>query len=339
MQEEQKGRYFAGFRRFGLASWIRSHRLYFIDMYNAYGVYKRGFFFAKPDAIPDYYDYSAASADGEITREVTLNKNAVRRLVTLDERKIYRQAKKKHESAYTPAEKAVVLKIDNIKKTYVYDEKNPSRLRANFEKDNYLLELDLFGYCLQDWNRVAIDGASKTQVPYIRRFHRDDMWELYQPMNAEPRARFAKILTWSQKDWEFAVKDFGRGAFHPYSKKWADYAFISEKGLFNYDAATFKTTLSPDQLAFDREGLKALHKMIYWGRRNYWDEQGQNLLTSSGIVNPYPTLSVEGLWEFISAVAKRAIKESENVEKSLHQLQMEYAYLEQVKKGGGEPGG
>ena len=331
--EDEKGRYFAGFRRFGLASWIRSYRLYFLDMYNAYGVYKRGFFFAKPDAIPDYYDYSAVSSDGDITRDVTINKSAVRRLVTLEERRIYREAIKKNETSRTTLERNAVEKINRIKKTQFFDEENPNRLRANFETGNYLLELDLFGYCLKDWNNIAIDGASKTQVPYIRRFHREDMWELYQPMDAEPRARFSKILTWSLKDWEFGVLDFGRGSFHPFSKKWADYAFITEKGFMDYSTATFKTPLNRDQLAFDREGLKAPHKMAYWGRRNYWDEQGQNLLTSSGIVNPYPALSVEGLWEFITAVAKRSIKDPKELEK-LMLFQMEYEYLEKAKKGG-----
>ncbi|MBI2658651.1 hypothetical protein HYX05_00930 [Candidatus Woesearchaeota archaeon] len=326
LEEEGKGRYHAGFKRFGLASWIRSYYLYFIDMYNMYGTYKRGFFFAKPDAVPDYYDYTTTSNNRGITRDITINKNKVIRAISLEERRIYKSALNKKETDRTPVENLAVEKVNKYKKQYL-------KLRRNFEKDNYLLELDIFGYCLQDWNAVAVDGATKMQVNYIRRYHREDMWELYQPMDVEPRARFSTMLSWSLKDWEYAARDFARGSFHPFSKRWADYSFIPLKGLMDYSKATFKSPLNPDELGFDREAMKNSHDLGYWGRKYYWDEKGQNLLTSTGIVNPYPALSVEGLWEFVTNVAKRKIKEPQEAEKFVHTFQMEFELLEKLKKG------
>lgn len=334
--DDYYARYKKGLRRFGAANYLRSHRLYFIDMYNQQGEYKRGYFFAKPDSIPDYYDYDVIAQDDTIYRGIKRKVKTTSRVnipdlsITPEERKMFRRLSNKKYK--TPDEVALIRKVEAIKKRYEDG-------KLNYEQGtDYLLELDLFGYCLSDINAVEVDGTTKQRVQYIKKYHREDMWEIYQPAEVRPKARFSTIFEWSARDWEFYVDDLGRGWFHPYSKRLSDYEFITKEGFLDYSKATFKGPAVRGATAFDWEGLKSMNKFVYWGRNRYYDPQGLNLSSTTGIVNPYPTISLQGLWGFIGYVASRKIKDTALANRYLKELEMEFERLEKIQIEGGEGG-
>ena len=61
-------RYKTSVERFKVVNLVRAYRLYFLDMYNMYGKYTRGYGFAKLNAKPDYYTYN--KSDNDITKSI-----------------------------------------------------------------------------------------------------------------------------------------------------------------------------------------------------------------------------------------------------------------------------
>jgi len=328
--QEVKDRYKSGFERFGRTNVLRSYRRYFLDMYNMYGKYERGYHFAKEDAIPDFYDYEIEKDDGIIKKIKIKDKVYPKDLptLTLDERRSLMHVQFKNKRHLKTEELELIEKVERYRNFY----KNN---KFNFEKDGiHLLETTLFGKCLTDRNSIAIDGFPKDKVPYIRFYPPGEMWELYRPVKKGDPIRFNVMFGWASKDWDFAQDDMGKGTYHFFSKKISDYNFIDEEGLLDYSKATFKGPKPLAETAFDLEGLKTLHQFNYWGRRNYYDEQGMNLQTPVGIVNPYPTITLLGLWMFIRSVVKRKVLEPEAQKKFLQEFQMQYEQLDKIEKGG-----
>ena len=60
--------------------------------------------------------------------------------------------------------------------------------------------------------------------------------------------------------------------------------------------------------AFDLEALKYSGKMVYWGRKNYWDNQP---VMDPNAGNPYPTLSTIGLSRVITEIIRKIDGDSE----------------------------
>lgn len=280
-------RYISAVIRFKIVNLLKTYRAYFIDMYNMYGEYLRGYWFAKPDAKPDYYTYKIKEDNG------------VQRWIDW----------KSVEKAGTEKEKV---------KNY----------EAGKEKEGLLVELNIYGYSTSDINAIQIE---RKNLQYIRRYKKNDITFLhFDPKFV--KARFVQILEYSHKDYEFYVQDMERGIYHPYSKSIADYSILSQlqkTGVYSYmkfSDATFKKELSVEDIAFDREALKNPSQFIYWGRKNYYDMELQSLRMDPK--NPYPTVSLLGLWEFIKEVAVKRVKEPEIAKKFLNEIKSGYGELE-----------
>ena len=69
---ENFNRYTTTVRRFKAVNLIESTWYYFLDMYNLYGQYKRGWRFAKKDTLPDLYTYPPPTGDG-LVRKIDFN--------------------------------------------------------------------------------------------------------------------------------------------------------------------------------------------------------------------------------------------------------------------------
>lgn len=281
-------RYIPAVRRFRVVNLIKVKWYYFLDMYNLYGEYKRGYRFAKFDTKPYLYTYRIKpSSQNDVMWEIDWN---------------------------------------SVQKA------GTATAAPNFEPGtHYLIELDIYGYSTSDINTIQIE---KRNLQYIRKWNRSDIGYLhkhYDPkLNLNEIPRFAEVVDLAHKDWEWFIQDIERGIYHPYSKRIDDYTELIAKGYMNFDAATFKSLLTLEQTAFDREGLKNTGRFIYWGRKNYYDETRESLRYEP--VNPFPTISMQGLWGFISTVAAKRVKEPEMAKKYLDEIKMGYRDID-IKPG------
>ena len=281
-------RYIPAVRRYRVVNLIKARWYYFLDMYNLYGEYKRGYRFAKFDTKPDLCTYRIKpSSQNDVMWEIDWN--SVRKIST-------------------------------------------ATAAPNFEAGtNYLIEVDMYGYSTSDINTIQIE---KRNLPHIRKWKMSDIGYLhkhYDPnLNLNEIPRFAEVVELAHKDWEWFIQDIEKGIYHPYSKRIDDYTELIAKGYMNFDAATFKSLLTSEQTAFDREGLKNTGRFIYWGRKNYYDEIRESLRYEP--VNPFPTISMQGLWDFISTVATKRVKEQEIAKRFLDEIKMSYRDID-IKPG------
>ncbi|MEK6983948.1 MAG: hypothetical protein AABX33_05220 [Nanoarchaeota archaeon] len=191
-----------------------------------------------------------------------------------------------------------------------------------------LVEVNLFGYAVSDINAIQTERKNpEVNGKFrVRRFKKEDLTLFH----LDTRGKFSQILTFSESDWDFNVQDMQKGVYHPYSRTTEDYAAIMEKkGRLDFENARFSSLLKENQTAFDREALKQPDKFVYWGRKHYYDESVDSPRFNPA--NPYPTVSLEGLWNFISTVAKQHSKEAEQIRKYLNDyFRMQSEFLEQT---------
>src|SRR3989338_7811918 len=285
-------------KRFKVVNYVKATNLFFLDMYNMYGQYVRGYNFAKRDAKPDYYNYALEPGnDGDNGIQRSIDWNLV----------VYHHSETGNVINYEPG-------------------------------TNYLVETDYYGYSTSDINAIQI---GRVNLPYIRRYKKKDIGHLHMRLEDRPAGQpplFSEVLELTHKDWEYARRDMEQGIFHPFSRGIADYEIISTlfgspiASYMNFSKATFKKELTIKETAFDREALKNPCKFIYWGKKQYYHDQPDSLLADPK--NPYPTLSILGLWEFIRLIADKRVKEPELAERFLTQyFQMQYEFIERSKEG------
>jgi hypothetical protein len=191
----------------------------------------------------------------------------------------------------------------------------------NYEpKRHDLIEVDIYGYSTTDINKIQID---RQDIPRIRKWKKSDITYLNEEPARNPK--FNEILDFATKDWEYWVDDITKGSFHPYSKDIVDYTALLSVGNFNVRSATFKRILDRQRMAFDLEAIK-FQKFIYWGRKNYYDSD----ISSMGYPpkNPYPAVSLKGLWAYIEKFATEGIDETDEVKKYLQYFKMAYPDVE-----------
>ncbi len=292
---QQYNRYKTAIERFKVVNRIRAYRNYFIDMYNLYGQYARGYGFAALHAKPQYWSVKLKTGnEGD---------NGVQRYIDWKS--------KRHLTTET-------RDIENLE-----------------PGTHNLVEVNLFGFSTSDINAIQIErrNADRADGSYtIRRYKKDDIVYLHLDPEYE-RPKFATILEFSLRDWQFYVEDMEIGHYHPYSKRAADYSGEIGKGYINFDAVKPERELRINDIAFDREALKNPSQFIYWGRKHYYDPGRESLRYEP--VNPYPTLSMIGLWQFIKDVSEKLIKEP-GVAKSFYDnyFKMRYDDLEKTPTGG-----
>lgn len=282
METVYNTRYKASVEKFKVANLLRAYRLWFLDMYNLYGEYKRGYGFAKLGTIPRLCTY-----------EIKGDKN---------------QREKVQEE----------INWDSVIEVGIGE--GLFGEPAGYEPGtNLLVEVDLYGYAVSDINAIQIE---KRGLRHIRKFKREDIVYLHKPVfetnggvhYPAGNPKFSELMNWSYRDWSFFVDDYERGIFHPYSKSISDYNVIATLpnlrgerspvyGYMRFSAAIFKKQLSLDETGFDREALRNPGKFVYWGRKHYWGNDRTSLRLFP--VNPYPVASMKGLWDFINMVAKR----------------------------------
>lgn len=272
-------RYLSGIGRY--KGWLitRANNLFFHDMLNMYGAYQRGYFFPKPGANLDRYSYKLKNPDPEdqgktVTREIDWD--SLQKIAENVDETIYEEGGTKGE----------------------------------------LLELNLYGWCISDINAIQIEEKN---LPYIRRFkvgyidnngkYKSDVSELH--LEDPANARFEHILTFSEKDWDFATKDMATGMFHPLTRRIDDYNQYFNLGYEKFSAAPFIKPMLMSEIGFDREALKIPHTVNFWGRKKYFEDtpNGPRLYPA----NPYPAISLKGLWDF---VYKYSIASSGNEERT-----------------------
>ncbi len=273
-------RYLSGIGRYKGLLVTRANRQLFGDMLNMYGTYKRGYLFAKPDALAEHYSYV----------------NAIENVPAED---------RSH---------TVKISID-LTKVEKIAEGIPNEYKEEPHGEE-LLELNIYGFSISDINKIEVEGIN---LHYIRRFrvgyidnnrtlrngqrnpdfgkYKSDVSELH--VGAAGDARFERVLTFSEKDWEYATKDMFAGVFHPMSRRVDNYQrhfdIIHEK----LSTAPFDRPLNMGEVAFDREALKISHALNYWGRKKYFDQSADGSEIRENPANPYPAISVKGLWDFI----------------------------------------
>lgn len=322
------GKYETAIRRYKAVSKIRAIRLRFLDMYNLFGKITRGYFFAKLHAKPDYYTYDL-KADSK-------------------------KSKVLHKS------------IDWSKAKHHHTE---TAQVTNFEEgsNEYLLEVDMFGYCVKDINAIQIE---KKNIPYIRRFKKDDRvflpkptidWDILKDPRLDENAPgisdaekirrkqvkddltkdakrgvvFSDILEFSSIEWSFFLRDMEKGQFHPFSKTVVDYEQLIKAVHIDLtkDKVTFKGLLDQDKdLAFDREALRDPGTFVYWGKDKYFAMSPDSLKKFPA--NPYPMASILGIWSFINQYSSRLAGDLQTTERFLEEyFKMEYPDLGKVGRG------
>ena len=235
-------RYLSGIGRYKGLLVTRANKLAFWDLLNMYGTYKRGYLFAKPEALAEHYSYNQAieqpsqeDVGHTVTRSIDFTK---------------------------------VVKI-------------PGLFRNEYKEDpngEELLELNIYGFSITDINKIRVEGIN---LPYIRRFrvgyidtadekYKSDVSELHVTSNMD--ARFQHVLTFSEKDWEYATKDMLDGFFHPLSRRVEDYQRHFNISYEKFSTAQFNRPIGMGEVAFDREALKIPHALNYWGRKKYFDQ-------------------------------------------------------------------
>ncbi|MBI2647199.1 hypothetical protein HYW99_01870 [Candidatus Woesearchaeota archaeon] len=295
IKEDRYNKYLTAVSRYKSVNFIRAKRLYFYDMYNFYGEYTRGYFFAKVNAKPDICKYEFGD-------------NGVQRSIKW--------------KTVEPIARQVDLGPN-------YEEGRPPGTE-------YLVELNLYGYSVSDINTIQIERKDPVYrgIKGIRKYRREDMQFLHLPPIREGRGdgRVSKLFTWASYDWKSGVEDMETGKFHPLSRKVPDYEAVIKKQYEVFSAvsaAPLEHELSTEETAFDREALKNPGKFVYWGRKTYFTDDPVN--PRKPPVNPYPTLSLKGLWEFIKTYSKRVAGDEHKTEEILEKyFKMEY---EDVEKG------
>ncbi len=286
--------------RFKIYNLYYAYRLYFLDMYNMYGQYVRGFCFARKDAVPFLYEVEIVEGSD----------NGIQKTIN------WESATKRGSSAP------------------IASEPGSGGLRV---------EVNLFGYVVSDINKIQILGEPPQANGnfFVRRYRKEDIVFTYSD-----QAKFSEIVTWSYNDWKFDVEDMKKGIWHPYSRSMADYGPIIGKGYLKFDARrwkyllldapTFKKLLHPrNDTAFDREALKNPGFFKYWGRKDYFDPSPASPLNKPA--NPYPTISIDGLWDFIIRVAMKHSDNTDLVKDTLNNyFRMQYEELKFVTSEKGE---
>src|SRR3989338_949639 len=287
--EDRYKRYHASVRRFRVVNLIRAQWTLFLDMYNLYGKYKRGYRFAKYGTKPDIYKYEVKDPSLNLPLWEINWKDSVKKIGT--------------------AETA-----------------------PNFEPGTeYLIEVDIYGYSTSDINAIQIE---KKSLPYIRKWKNSDIGYLHMPDSKGPR--FSEVLDLAAKDWGWFVEDIEKGNYHPYSRRIQDYdTDLVSKGYMNFKAARFNDLLDVDQIAFDLEGIKNPGEFVYWGKKNYYDKTRESLRSEP--VNPYPAISLKGLWSFINLVTFKRVKEPDLARTYMDYMKLQYRNLE--KPTGQQKGG
>lgn len=293
-------RYESAVRRFAVCNLVRAHRLWFLDMYNMYGEYERGYGFAKLNAKPEYWEYEASD-------------NGVQKSINFETAR------------------------------YIRTERGDA---TNLEPGtNFLVEVNLYGYSTSDINAIQIE---RKNLKYIRRYKKEDIVFFHLPAFKTATGwqfpydvpRFNKLLGLAHNDWAFFLADVEKGIYHPYSRSTADYHIIAKPlgikipSYMNFKKAKFKSLLTIEEIAFDREALKEPGEFIYWGRKSYWHDNQQSLRLYP--VNPYPTFSVIGLWKFINDVARKRLTDPALAKKYLDYFKMGYQELERTEQTGGQ---
>ena len=281
-------RYLSGIGRY--KGWLitRANKLAFWDLLNMYGRYKRGYLFAKPGALAEHYSYDQAieqpsqeDVGHTITRSIDFKK---------------------------------VVKI-------------PGLFRNEYKEDpngEELLELDIHGFSITDINKIQVEGIN---LPYIRRFrvgyidlrdekYKSDVSELH--VTAQGDARFEHVLTFSEKDWEYATRDMLSGVFHPLSRRVDNYQRYFDIIYEKFSTAPFDRPLGMGEVAFDREALKIPHALNYWGRKKYFDQSPNGSEIRQYPANPYPGISLKGLWNFIFKYSTATAGDPERTKKILN---------------------
>jgi|GEM_PF-5171413 hypothetical protein len=297
-------RYKSTIMRFKVLNFIRARRLWFMDMYNFSGQYARGFNFAKKGALPLIYVVSAED-------------NGVQREIDWDS--------------------AAPVGIGGAGRVGV-----PTDYEPETSQPNRLVEVNLFGYAVRDINAIQIEktrpeALTPQQFPnilpplsggryYIRKYKKEDIVYFFE----EKAGRFFKTLTQSEYEWGYGVEDMLTGRLHPYSRGLEDYQSVITSGSLNFDNARFERLLPYNAIAYDREALKDPGKLVYWGRK-YYDDETPDSPRNRAPVNPYPTISVFGLWYFISRVALKHTEETQLVADYLNNYwRMRYEILPEV---------
>ncbi|MBI1935863.1 hypothetical protein HYS31_05470 [Candidatus Woesearchaeota archaeon] len=329
-------RYKTAVKRFKVVNLARIMRLFYLDMYNMCGQYERGLCFPRLDAKPDYYlcvleknpdDTTSLSIDWQKTRD-----------------NIIKSPKKEF--------------VDR----FFYPH---GHFNVNHHNPNFLIELDLYGWCLDDINKIQVEkGRVSGVIPrIIRRFKNKDMVMFHRPdkeiaskygIKIENQPRLYEVLHLSS-DFEWitgAEEDMRKGWFHPFSRIVGDYTGPESssdqvnvgitQGFINLKEARFRRLVQERvDTAYDNEALKNPGFFRFWGRRHYFDELVPGCYVTNP-ANPYPTLSLEGLWEIIKAVSTARIKEEGLAQAYLDEyFRMQYYALSTSgeEEGGGDQSG
>jgi len=301
-------RYLSGIGRY--KGWLitRANKQIFWDMLNMYGTYKRGYLFAKPGALAEHYSHDQAikqpsreDVGHSVTRSIDFEK---------------------------------VVKIPGLFRNEYTEDPNGEEL----------LELNIHGYSISDINKIQVEGVN---LPFIRRFrvgyvdpadgkYKSDVSELH--VEAAADARFQRVLTFSEKDWEYATKDMLTGVFHPLSRRVDNYQRHFDIIYEKFSTAPFDRPLGMGEVAFDREALKIPHALNYWGRKRYFDQSPDGGEVREKPANPYPGISLKGLWDFIFKYSTAAAGDSERTKRILNDyFKSTYEVVDttyQEKKGG-----
>lgn len=312
MTDRYEKRYANATRRWRTLNFVRMQRLFFLDMENMYGQYERGWCFARLKSKPEYYRvYTKDNKDNPTMKKVDWQKT-------------------KAEGRLPDAE------IVALNSTHKYNLEQHGEGGHEEETEGLkLLELNLYGWALSDVNAVQIEGKKGYKnLEYIRRFKAKDMTWYHQPAADEAQKegfnqilhpRMYQVVELDTKDWDYAADDIKKGRFHPFSKNKDDYINNITKGYLNMDEVPFNKLLDFREVGFDKEAIKDPGFFRYWGKKHYFDESENSLKYPP--VNPYPTLSLVGLWEIISKLSSERVLEENLVKEFNEQFRMQYYEL------------
>lgn len=303
------GAYGTAVKRFKIHNYVRAYRLYFQDMYNFHGQYVRGYCFAKLETPADPIKGTPAIPNIPELYEVGISKDyGVERLIDWGNQP---------GSTFTPT-------------------RIGTGAPAGYEPGtNFLEEVNIFGYSVRRINEIQI-GMVAPDLPNghfsIRKFKRDQIvW-----FHKKDLGRWAQILNLSVLDWDFVLKDMEKNQYHLYDRGISDYEQVINRGLVNYRRARFNRLLNPDQdIGFDMESLKNPGFFKYWGKQRYYDESPASPRMSPA--NPYPGVSITGLWDFITKVALKHSQNTNAIRMYMNNyFRLQYEFLPPITEEQGE---
>lgn len=164
--------------------------------------------------------------------------------------------------------------------------------------ENLKDEVDLNGFFLEDWNEFRKESTHGRRT--IRRVMFKDAIE---------HPDFSEACKWEGIEWDFYIKDFRDGRFHPKSRTVSDYTELhAEKRKYGYRGVK-QTHGAPDRgnPAFDREALKDIGRFVSYGRRNPNDEEESDMTV---VESPFPAITSIGLTTYINSYIDEFAKES-----------------------------